>query len=111
VIFCLLKFSIYFELLPPEIEFKPKVLFVNRPEVEFKPKVLFVNRPEVELPELEVVEFVFESPPNVVVELVCENANVVNEATAAKTALIIVTVKIIPMLIFVLLLLINYNLL
>jgi hypothetical protein len=79
-------------------------------EVELDPEVLFVNRPEVEFPELEVLEFVLESPPRVVVEFDCENADVVNDAVA-KTAPIMVTVKIIPILNFVLLLLINYYLL
>ena len=79
------------------------------PEVEFEPEVLFVNRLEVELPEPEIDEFVLKLPPGVVVEFDWENADVVTEA-ATKTAHNIVTVKIIPMLIFVLLLLINYNL-
>lgn|GEM_PF-2500221 len=93
--FCIIAFRTYFELLPLKVEFNPEVLFVSRPEVAF--------------PELEVVEFVFASPPDVVVEFDCENAEVVNEAMA-KIALIIVTVKIIPILNFVLLLLINYTL-
>ena len=98
----MLAFSIYFELISLEVEFDPKVLFVNRPDVA--------------LSRLEVVEFVLESPAppaDVVAEFDCENADVVNEGTAtaaAKTVFIIVTVKIILMLNFVLLLLINYNL-
>jgi hypothetical protein len=93
-LFYIFAFRTYFELLPLKVEFNPEVLFVSRPEVTF--------------PELEVVEFVFASPPDAV-EFDCENAEVVNEAVA-KTALIIVTVKIIPILNFVLLLLINYTL-
>ena len=93
--FCIIAFRTYFELLPLKVEFSPEVLFVSRLEFAF--------------PELEVVEFVFASPPDVVVEFDCENTEVVNEAVA-KTALIIVTVNIIPILNFVLLLLINYTL-
>ena len=76
-------------------------------EVEFILGVLFVNIPDVALPALEVVEFVLEPPD--VVEFDCENSDVVIEA--ANIALNIVTVKMIPTLNFVLLLLIKYGLL
>ena len=64
--FYIFAFRTYFELLPLKVEFNPEV-------------PIFVNRPEVAFPELEVVEFVFASPPDVVVKFDCENAEVVNE--------------------------------
>jgi hypothetical protein len=74
--------------------------------LEFDPEVLFVNEVVVALFNPEVVEFVLDGVVVDDVEFDCENAEIAREP--AKTVLNTATIKIIPRLIFVLLLLINY---